>query len=65
MLCTVSNLLATQVHVSMVAHSGNVVRYVEDVMAAANVGDVQGFNQSMRGLLETYEKIQVAMETMW
>lgn len=49
----------------MVAHSGNVVKYTELVLDAANAGDVAGFNHAMRGLLATYEKIQVAMETMW
>ena len=53
------------VHVAMVAYSGNVVRYTEDVLEAARAGDVAGFNQAMRGLLKTYEHIQVAMELMW
>ncbi|ORY88758.1 hypothetical protein BCR35DRAFT_301080 [Leucosporidium creatinivorum] len=53
------------VHVTMVAHSGQVVHYTENVLEAANAGDRKAFNVAMRGLLSTYEKINVAMDTMW
>ncbi|SGY46485.1 BQ5605_C001g00439 [Microbotryum silenes-dioicae] len=53
------------VHVTMVAHTGRVVAAAEDVLKASQTGDHKAFQSAMGDLLATYEKIQVAMESMW
>lgn len=53
------------IHISMVAHSGAAISGIEDVMTAARFKDRLGFNASMSNLLDTYRKINIAMENMW
>lgn len=53
------------VHVSMVAHTGQLVSSVEDVLAALTSHDRPAFNASMETLYGTYTRINTVMDTMW
>jgi indoleamine 2,3-dioxygenase len=53
------------VHVEMVSYSGKLVDNVEKALAAANCGDIRGFEAAFEALLLTYRKINQSMDTMW
>lgn len=49
----------------MVAHTGQLVSSVEDVLAALTSHDRPAFNASMETLYGTYTRINTVMDTMW
>ncbi|KAJ3114179.1 hypothetical protein HDU96_002445 [Phlyctochytrium bullatum] len=53
------------VHVAMVANTGDLVKSTLGVLAAAERNDRAAFDQEMRGMLTTMQKINGVMDTMW
>ncbi|KAK3816393.1 MAG: hypothetical protein J3Q66DRAFT_283345 [Benniella sp.] len=52
-------------HVTMVSHSGELVKNTVRTLEAADKGNRRLFNESLSNVVSTYEKINVEMETMW
>ncbi|KAI9006653.1 hypothetical protein CLU79DRAFT_892169 [Phycomyces nitens] len=52
-------------HVTMVSHSGNLVKFAVGALESVEKQDRAGFNSNMSGLNETYEAINEEMEMMW
>ncbi|GBB92079.1 hypothetical protein RclHR1_01960029 [Rhizophagus clarus] len=53
------------VHVAMVAHSGNLVKYTMETIEATQEKDRIKFNNAMKNLSDTMNLINQEMETMW
>ncbi|KXN73283.1 hypothetical protein CONCODRAFT_36004 [Conidiobolus coronatus NRRL 28638] len=53
------------VHVAMVAHSGNLIKYSLDTLKAVHENDRQKFDTAIKGYLDTMEQVNQVMETMW
>jgi indoleamine 2,3-dioxygenase len=53
------------VHIVMVSFSGKALSATEDALLAAGERDLPRFEEAMSRLLDTYRKINIAMETMW
>ncbi|KAG0232336.1 hypothetical protein BGX31_005182 [Mortierella sp. GBA43] len=52
-------------HVTMVSHSGELVKNTMRTLEAASKYNRQVFNDSLSKVVSTYEKINMEMETMW
>jgi len=52
-------------HVTMVAHSGELVKNTMKTLEAAGKHNRQVFNDSLAKVVSTYEKINMEMDTMW
>ncbi|GBC30035.2 uncharacterized protein OCT59_010427 [Rhizophagus irregularis] len=53
------------VHVAMVAHSGNLVKYTMETIEATQEKDRAKFNNALKNLSDTMNLINQEMETMW
>ena len=53
------------VHVAMVAHTGDQIKYTLGALEAAKKKDGSAFLMSVKGLLSTLQKINGVMDTMW
>ncbi|KAJ3106068.1 hypothetical protein HDU97_007071 [Phlyctochytrium planicorne] len=53
------------VHVAMVANTGDLVKSTLGTLAAVERNDRAVFDQEMRGMLTTMQKINLTMDTMW
>lgn len=53
------------VHVAMVAHTPDQVKWTEQILKATESKDRKSFNIALEGHLETFRKINNIMETMW
>ncbi|KAF9180577.1 hypothetical protein BGZ50_006136 [Haplosporangium sp. Z 11] len=52
-------------HVTMVSHSGDLVKNTMRTLEAADKHNRQQFNDSLSNVVSTYEKINMEMDTMW
>ncbi|KAG0318643.1 hypothetical protein BGZ99_005565 [Dissophora globulifera] len=52
-------------HVTMVAHSGDLVKNTMQTLDAADKRNRNLFNESLASVVSTYEKINMEMDTMW
>ncbi|KAF9969296.1 hypothetical protein BGZ73_008396 [Actinomortierella ambigua] len=52
-------------HVTMVAHSGNLVANALKTLEAATMHDREQFNKSLKSVVDTYQVINQEMDTMW
>ncbi|KAJ3278906.1 hypothetical protein HDU76_009699 [Blyttiomyces sp. JEL0837] len=53
------------VHVAMVAHTGEQVKHTLAALAAVEREDRAAFDQELKGLLTTLQRINAVMDTMW
>ena len=53
------------VHVAMVQHSGDLVKYVQQSLDDCRSDNREGFRNSLKKMLETLKIINVKMNTMW